>query len=173
MILVLAGVVVFALTPGVAEDPGHVITSVAPPTGCSTDQVLQWTGTAWSCVTLPSGGGSSLWTDGGTYLSTTKDIEVQGNDIRSGLSGTDNKRAVINLEVKELDRVCYWSDTPGVGCYSTTYVYPNCDTDEFSGDTSFKDLNVDCDDYDGTNKATCEAVPIWRTYRSCLDLQIA
>ncbi len=50
--IVLICVGVFALTPGVAPNPGHTIDTVAPPTGCVAGQVLTWTGTAWSCVNL-------------------------------------------------------------------------------------------------------------------------
>lgn len=46
-ILLLSGVI--ALTPGVAPNPGHVITSVAPPAPCEAGQFLQFDGTNWVC----------------------------------------------------------------------------------------------------------------------------
>src|SRR3989344_5693174 len=49
-ILIVGGWVVWALTPGVAPNPGHTLTEVAPPAGCSNNQFLQWNGTAWKCM---------------------------------------------------------------------------------------------------------------------------
>ena len=42
--------IVNALTPGIAPNPGHLITEVAPPAGCADGQVLGWSGSSWSCV---------------------------------------------------------------------------------------------------------------------------
>lgn len=50
-ILAIIGIGVYALSPGVAPNPGHLITDVAPPSGCSANQFLQWTGAAWTCAT--------------------------------------------------------------------------------------------------------------------------
>ena len=41
---------VYALAPGVKPNPGHLITEIAPPAGCSSGQVLSWNGTAWNCI---------------------------------------------------------------------------------------------------------------------------
>ena len=50
IILSIIGVGVFALTPGVAPNPGHLIDDVAPPAGCGTDQILKWDGSLWICI---------------------------------------------------------------------------------------------------------------------------
>ena len=39
--------IVNALTPGIAPNPGHLITQVAPPAGCGSGQVLGWSGSSW------------------------------------------------------------------------------------------------------------------------------
>ena len=67
MVLGIGIFVVNALAPGVAPDPGHLITQVAPPAGCGSGQVLKWGGSSWSCVALPSGG-SSVWSQTGTKI---------------------------------------------------------------------------------------------------------
>lgn len=50
--IVLIGVGVYALTPGVAPNPGHTIDYIAPPAGCISGQVLTWTSSGWSCQTV-------------------------------------------------------------------------------------------------------------------------
>jgi hypothetical protein len=50
-IILVLSIVISALTPGTAPNPGHLITDdVSPPTGCLANQVLQWTGSTWTCV---------------------------------------------------------------------------------------------------------------------------
>ncbi|MCK4649857.1 shufflon system plasmid conjugative transfer pilus tip adhesin PilV [Candidatus Pacearchaeota archaeon] len=66
-LVVLSTVAVYALTPGVAPNPGHLITQVAPPSGCSDGQVLGWSGSGWSCVDAGVGE-SSVWTKTGTNV---------------------------------------------------------------------------------------------------------
>ena len=50
ILLLIIGVGVFALTPGIAPNPGHLIDNVAPPSPCSSGQVLQWDGSGWTCT---------------------------------------------------------------------------------------------------------------------------
>jgi len=49
--IILLGMGVYAITPGVAPDPGHLLSSIAPPENCGPNEILTWTGTAWDCVT--------------------------------------------------------------------------------------------------------------------------
>ncbi len=52
--IILLGVGVYAITPGVAPNPGHLISEVAPPSGCASG-ILYFTGSSWYCTTnLPS-----------------------------------------------------------------------------------------------------------------------
>ena len=51
-ILVVLAAGIYALTPGVAPNPGHLITEVAPPSGCSSGQFLQFNGTTWNCASV-------------------------------------------------------------------------------------------------------------------------
>jgi hypothetical protein len=56
-ILAIIGVSVYALTPGVKPNPGHLLSEVAPPAGCSVNQSLIWNGTDIICgppSSLPS-----------------------------------------------------------------------------------------------------------------------
>jgi len=54
-IFLLIGISVFALTPGVAPNPGHLIEEIAPPLNCEINQVLQWDGSIWTCTDFSSG----------------------------------------------------------------------------------------------------------------------
>jgi hypothetical protein len=56
-IFLLIGISVFALTPGVAPNPGHLIEEIAPPLNCEINQVLQWDGSTWICEgdSIPTG----------------------------------------------------------------------------------------------------------------------
>ena len=55
ILILIIGVIVFAQTPGVAPNPGHLIDEFAPPTGCGTNQVLQWDGVNWICADSSAG----------------------------------------------------------------------------------------------------------------------
>jgi len=60
VIFILAGVGVYALSPGVSPSPGHIISDIAPPVSCADGQVLQFVNesTGWGCVDLSSSTGS-------------------------------------------------------------------------------------------------------------------
>ena len=65
--LILAGFVgVYALTVGGSGDPGHNINSIGAPSGCTSNQILQWTGTSWSCVDASEGGVDTTCATSGT-----------------------------------------------------------------------------------------------------------
>lgn len=49
-ILAIVSIGVYALTPGVAPNPGHLISDMAPPSPCTQNQFLQFDGTTWKCV---------------------------------------------------------------------------------------------------------------------------
>ena len=55
LVLAVGVFIVNALTPGVAPNPGHLISQVAPPAGCGSGQVLGWSGSSWGCVDMSSG----------------------------------------------------------------------------------------------------------------------
>ncbi len=48
--LILFGVAVYALTPGTAPNPGHLISEVAPPNPCGSGQFLKFDGVNWVCA---------------------------------------------------------------------------------------------------------------------------
>ncbi len=51
LIIFLAGMfIVNALTPGIAPNQGHLISEIAPPTGCIAGQFLEWDGASWKCA---------------------------------------------------------------------------------------------------------------------------
>jgi len=53
-ILAIIGVGVYAYGTTVPSTFGHSAGELAPPSPCISNQVLQWSGTAWTCITLPS-----------------------------------------------------------------------------------------------------------------------
>lgn len=48
-IIAAIGVGVYALTPGVAPNPGHLANEMAPPSPCTANQYLKFDGTNWVC----------------------------------------------------------------------------------------------------------------------------
>jgi len=48
-ILAIIGVGVYALTPGVKPNPGHLSSEMAPPSPCASGQFLKFDGTNWVC----------------------------------------------------------------------------------------------------------------------------
>lgn len=60
VIIIIAGVSVYALTAGTAGNPGHTMNSIAPPSECLDSQVLQWNegNGLWRCVDMPTSGSS-------------------------------------------------------------------------------------------------------------------
>ncbi len=50
-ILIAVGVGVYALTPGVKPNPGHLLNETAPPSPCTANQFLKWDGSNWICST--------------------------------------------------------------------------------------------------------------------------
>ncbi|GIU68243.1 MAG: hypothetical protein KatS3mg001_093 [Candidatus Pacearchaeota archaeon] len=109
-------------------------------------------------------------TNPGEKLEVAGNAIISGNNIRSGTFGTDNKRATINLEVKQnLQNYCLW-DTGLSICYDPGYSVPNCDPGEFTGDSLVIDTGANCGSIN--NQASCESTQKYRTYRACLDLQI-
>lgn len=80
--LAVAGILVlsfgvFALSPGVKPNPGHLFDEVAPPSGCASNQFLKWTGSSWTCGACSAGSGCST---------TTKTCSATYNGI-FGVSG--------------------------------------------------------------------------------------
>ncbi len=64
LVIILLAMGVYAMTAGVAPNPGHTLDTVSAPTGCAASEILQWTGTAWDCVAMPTlTGGSTTITD--------------------------------------------------------------------------------------------------------------
>jgi hypothetical protein len=71
-ILLLIGVGVYAYGGTQPSVVGHTFGEIQPPTGCTSNQVLQWSGSAWRCATLSGGGGITTETDP-TVLASVKD----------------------------------------------------------------------------------------------------
>ncbi|MFH1365326.1 MAG: hypothetical protein ABIH28_01965 [archaeon] len=61
-ILVLGGI--YALSPGVAPNPGHPISEIGPPAGCTAGQVLKFDGSAWVCGAVGSSGNDTICKNG-------------------------------------------------------------------------------------------------------------
>jgi len=80
LVLVFLGIGVFvinALSPGVAPNPGHLISETAPPSPCSANQFLQWAGSAWQCITPSSG------------ITTETDPTITQPNIKDGVSWSE------------------------------------------------------------------------------------
>ena len=86
-ILVAVGVGVYALTPGIAPNPGHLISETAPPSPCLANQFLQFDGTNWKCAT---GGG-------GTGHSGTPTLKDCGANTVSGTDSAGKVRPMSSL----------------------------------------------------------------------------
>ncbi len=54
-ILVIISIGVYALTPGVKPNPGHDLSELGVPAGCTSGQVLSWNGTSLVCGYVPHG----------------------------------------------------------------------------------------------------------------------
>ena len=50
-ILIAVGVGVYAVVPGVAPNPGHLLSQISPPAGCTAGQFVQFNGSNWVCTT--------------------------------------------------------------------------------------------------------------------------
>ena len=110
--ILIIGVGVFALTPGVAPNPGHLISEVAPPAGCGTNQVLQWSGSAWTCAnpvaqsgeviafnlsTCPTGWSEFTGARGRTIIGTG-----QGAGLTNRILGDIGGEEMHNLTIAEM-----------------------------------------------------------------------
>jgi len=104
--IVAIGVIVYAQVP----NPGHSIADIAPPSGCDASQVLQWTGSDWTCTPLdvPK-----------TYVGTTS-ASYTGAEV-GGYSGGDDK---CSTQYGPRARMCVGTDfangrPTGLGWYNT------------------------------------------------------
>jgi hypothetical protein len=88
-ILAIIGVGVLALTPGIAPNPGHLISEMAPPSPCTTNQYLQFDGTNWKCAlpTLSYSPSEQLITSAATLRQTTSTTYTKIKEIQVGSSG--------------------------------------------------------------------------------------
>ncbi len=70
-VFALLGVGVYAITPGVVPNPGHLITSnIAPPSNCA--GLLYFSGTSWYCTAnvVPSCTGTNKYLQYSSSLNT-------------------------------------------------------------------------------------------------------
>lgn len=52
LVLTIFSLGVYALTPGTAPNPGHLISEVSPISSCSANQFLKFDGTNWVCSAI-------------------------------------------------------------------------------------------------------------------------
>ncbi len=82
LVLATGFFVVNALTPGVAPNPGHLITEVAPPSGCGSGQILGWSGGSWGCVDLPVDTDTDTWRPAQTLSVSGQTLSISsGNSV--------------------------------------------------------------------------------------------
>jgi len=106
--ILIIGIGVFAITPGIAPNPGHLIGEFAPPVSCNINSVLQWDGTNWVCTNLSSEG-SSLWSASGS------NIFYNLGDVGIGTTFPQEKLDVIG-NIKASGDIC--TDANGGKCLS-------------------------------------------------------
>ncbi len=53
-IFIMIGIGVYALTPGVKPNPGHLLSEVSPPAPCAVNQFLKFDGTNIVCSNAPT-----------------------------------------------------------------------------------------------------------------------
>ena len=52
VVIVVIAVGIYAVTPGTAPNPGHLLSDISPPAGCTTGQFVQFNGSDWVCTTV-------------------------------------------------------------------------------------------------------------------------
>jgi hypothetical protein len=136
-ILLLIGVGVYAYGGTQPSVVGHTFGEIQPPTGCTSNQVLQWSGSAWRCATLSGGGGITTETDP-TVLASVKD-GVSWDEVTNkpaGLTIPCNWNGEVTIATQTV-----WGSSCGVNCcgggytctssgcqqQSTVYTKANCD----------------------------------------------
>jgi len=102
-ILGILAVGVYALTPGTAPNPGHDISSISPPAGCSANQYLQFDGTNWKCATVTVGA-PSQW--------TTSSSNIYYNNGNVGI-GTSSPGSTLSVGGNGLAPGSQYSGSPG------------------------------------------------------------
>jgi len=97
-ILTIVGVGVYALTPGgnpsgtPSQNPGHLISTMDPPSPCTANQFLQFDGTDWKCASQWTTSGNNMYSSntGNVGIGTTNPthkLEVVGNIKATGIIG--------------------------------------------------------------------------------------
>jgi hypothetical protein len=100
-VFLIAGIMVYALTPGVAPNPGHLASEMAPPTPCSSGQFLKFDGTNWICSAAVN------WSDVSNKPFETKiipigDWNMDADEFKYGICPTTygiDQSKIINIEV--------------------------------------------------------------------------
>lgn len=108
IIVILAGVAVWALEAGVAGDPGHTMATIAPPDECVAGQFLNWTGSDWECADLPAAGaGDIFWSGDASSIS-------YGGNVGIGTSPTPGVRLHVIGKLMVTDKIFGWSHPSNV-----------------------------------------------------------
>jgi hypothetical protein len=95
-VILIISVGIYALTPGVAPNPGHLISELSSPSGCLTGQFLQWAGANWTCIggniTCPSGTHIVI----NTYANGKEDVYGSTTSVSCSSLPTDTCDGSIN-----------------------------------------------------------------------------
>lgn len=141
-------------------------------TTCATSGTCSQVCIGTTCKTQWPAAGASLWSQSGSDIYYTGDIQVKGNDIYSNVFWADNVKVKLSMDVKPGSAFCVWQTGcrgPNVAELDAAIAALTCDSGEVSGDTMYVDLGVYCNQ---KTQALCEETPTYTLYRSCLDVQI-
>ena len=189
--LVVIGVFVYAVAP----NPGHDITQIAEPSGCSANQFLQWTESGWACADAGEGsiGGSGT----ANYISKFTATTTVGNSIiyeTAGNVGIDGDvyasevyadtfigdgGGLVNLmvRVQGIDSSCN-NTNDGLLRYRSSYCTDNnVRSSSFSicmrtGDSSYAWYEMKSYDWDDYSCNT-DGCPPGQTYYECTGYYVA
>ena len=145
-ILAIIGVGVYALTPGVAPNPGHLANEMAPPTPCSANQFLKFDGTNWVCSEMvppsPCASGQSLRWNGASLVCiwlNKSTVDLTGLMGIQYVSSSTSNQAYCPAGTKVIGGGCTCSNSYNflVSSYPVpSSNYWSCSCDSVSGRTS-------------------------------------
>ena len=139
-VLILAGVIVYAYGGNQPSVVGHSADEIEPPTGCSSNQVLQWSGSAWQCVNLLDPNSIQISGIGRMYDGEVRGCQGTVDRVKYQAAIRDNKGVLeIRFSAQRYNRDTGWQRTDSL---IDSAHYPNTETslNENEGTLSVTDI---------------------------------